>query len=60
VPSRRARPHELLGHSLQQGGKKDPKAKPDGSGLTLISGKRTTFFGSSLGRVASIAIAPSG
>jgi fermentation-respiration switch protein FrsA (DUF1100 family) len=45
-----------IGSYLRTVGKKYPKAKPDGSGLLLQSGKRQTFFESSLGRVASIAV----
>jgi hypothetical protein len=48
-----------IGTTLRTVGKKYPKAKPDGSGLQLRSGKVSTFFESSLGRVASIAIGPS-
>lgn len=48
-----------IGTTLRKVAKKYPKAKPDGSGLELRSGKNSTFFESSLGRVASIAIGPS-
>jgi hypothetical protein len=45
-----------IGSTLRKVGKKYPKAKPDGSGLLLQSGRRQTFFESSLGRVASITV----
>ena len=45
-----------IGTSLQKVAEKYPKAKPDGGGLALRSGRRTTYFSSSLGRVQSITI----
>jgi hypothetical protein len=45
-----------IGSTLRKVGKKYRKAKPDGSGLLLQSGKRRTFFASSGGRTESIAI----
>jgi hypothetical protein len=48
-----------IGTTLQKVAKKYPKAFPDGGGLQLRSGKIATYFSSSLGRVASITIAPS-
>ena len=45
-----------IGTTLQKVAKKYPKAKPDGGGLALRSGRRTTYFSSSLGRVFSITI----
>jgi hypothetical protein len=46
-----------IGTTLRTVGKKYPKAKPDGGGLALQSGRRTTFFSSSLGRTETITIA---
>jgi hypothetical protein len=46
-----------IGTTLRTVGKKYPKARPDGGGLALQSGRRTTFFSSSLGRTATITIA---
>jgi hypothetical protein len=48
-----------IGTTLQKVAKKYPKAFPDGGGLQLRSGKISTYFSSSLGRVATISIAPS-
>lgn len=45
-----------IGSTLRKVGKKYPKAFPDGSGLSLTSGKRRTYFSSSGGRVFSITI----
>ena len=45
-----------IGTTLRKVAKKYPKAKPDGGGLALSSGKRTTFFSSSGGRTESISI----
>jgi hypothetical protein len=45
-----------IGSPLRRVAKKYPKAKPNGGGLELRSGKRTTFFGSSGGRAESISI----
>lgn len=45
-----------IGSRMKSVAKAYPKAKPDGSGLTLRSGSRRTLFESSLGRVASITI----
>jgi hypothetical protein len=45
-----------LGTSLYTVGKKYKKAKPDGGGLALSSGKRETLFSSSGGRVASLIV----
>jgi hypothetical protein len=45
-----------IGSTLRKVAKKYRKAKPDGGGLLLQSGKRRTFFSSSLGRTATIAI----
>ena len=45
-----------VGSTLRKVAKKYPKAKPDGGGLSLTSGRRTTYFQSSFGRVFSITI----
>jgi hypothetical protein len=45
-----------IGSDLRKVGKKYPRAKPDGGGLVLESGKRKTFFSSSGGRAESISI----
>jgi hypothetical protein len=49
-----------IGSTLKKVVKAYPKAKPDGGGVTLRSGKRRTLFESSLGRVASITIDAAG
>jgi hypothetical protein len=46
-----------IGTTLRRVGKKYPKAQPDGGGLVLASGKRKTYFSSSLGRASTITIA---
>src|SRR4051812_29816795 len=45
-----------IGTTLRKVGQKYKKATPDGGGLELRSGKRTTFFSSSGGRTESISI----
>lgn len=47
-----------IGTLMRTVGKRYPKAFPDGGGLQLRSGKIATYFESSLGRAASITIAP--
>jgi hypothetical protein len=45
-----------IGTALRTVAKKYRKAQPDGGGLALKSGKRTTYFSSSGGRTATITI----
>jgi hypothetical protein len=45
-----------IGSAMRRVAKKYPKAKPDGGGLVLASGKRRTYFSSSGGRAESISI----
>jgi hypothetical protein len=45
-----------IGSTLRKVAKKYPKAKPNGGGLTLATGKTRTFFASSAGRTSTIDI----